>query len=178
MVCATLPDRPLASRSEREARKMPCGVRNWVSIWPVLRHPRPGISRSASQCSSSSLVKTGATVAKFIDCVTEPRPPGSAAEMWCAQRREVLLWMDPGQRKTNGTAGLPQRDAHRHCSFLSKMVSGSALAGGRLLFCGLGQNSAHVFGRQFCVLVHEIQAHCLAIHHRQRMAQFKAGVTL
>src|SRR5271163_4655080 len=60
MVWATLPDRPLASSSEREARNIACGVRNWMSIWPALREPRPGIRRRASQCSSSSLVNAGA----------------------------------------------------------------------------------------------------------------------
>ena len=46
-----------------------------------------------------------------------------------------------------------------------------------MLLFGVRQNSAHILSGQPGVLVHEIQTHGLAIHYRQGMAQFKAGVT-
>src|ERR1017187_6442252 len=63
-------------------------------------------------------------------------------------------------------------------AFLNTGAWSLALACGRVLLPGFRQNTAHVFGRQFCVLIHEVEAYCLAINDRQRMAQFKARIPL
>ena len=50
-------------------------------------------------------------------------------------------------------------------------------SGARLLPCRC-QDVAHILGSQLGVLIDEVDAHSLAVHYRQRMAQLKSGVSL
>ena len=57
-------------------------------------------------------------------------------------------------------------------------LSAPVLALRNVLLLRLGDDAAHVLGSQLGVLVDEVDAHRLAVHHRQRMAQFETGLTL